>query len=85
MKYLHALLHYSLKTLLLGLMALAPAYAGNGEDIFKQAPAYTVQIRTVVETPFTEDRQSSSLGAGFVVDAKRGWVMTNAHVAARSP
>ena len=85
MKYLHALLHYSIKTLPLGLIALAPAYAGNGEDIFKQAPAYTVQIRTVVETSFAEDGQGSSLGAGFVVDAKRGWVMTNAHVAARSP
>ncbi len=48
MKYLHALLHYSIKILLLGLIALAPAYAVNGEDIFKQAQAYTLQIRTVV-------------------------------------
>ena len=31
------------------------------------------------------DYKSSALGAGFVVDADRGWVMTNAHVSARSP
>ena len=61
------------------------ARAENGEDIFKRAPLYTVQIRTTVDMPFTEDTRSSSMGAGFVVDAERGWVMTNAHVAARSP
>jgi S1-C subfamily serine protease len=59
--------------------------AENGEGIFKGAPIYTVQIRTTVNMPFTEDTRSSSMGAGFVVDAERGWVMTNAHVAARSP
>ena len=76
--------------ILLALLALcvifsSPAYATIGEDIFKQAPVYTVQIRTVVEMPFSEDKRSSALGAGFVVDAERGWIMTNAHVAARSP
>jgi serine protease DegQ len=70
----------------LGLFAgVAPAQAENGEAVFKKAPAYTVQIRTVVEMPFVDDEKSSGLGSGFVVDAKRGWVMTNAHVAARSP
>ncbi|MHC4070921.1 MAG: trypsin-like peptidase domain-containing protein [Planctomycetota bacterium] len=76
--------------ILLALLALcvifsSPAYATIGEDIFKQAPVYTVQIRTVVEMPFSEDKRTSALGAGFVVDAERGWIMTNAHVAARSP
>ncbi len=63
----------------------SPTYAAIAEDIFKQAPGYTVQIRTVVEMPFAEDRMTSTLGAGFVVDAERGWVMTNAHISARSP
>jgi len=67
-------------------LAVSPAaLAQNGEDIFKRAPLYTVQIRTTVDMPFTEDYRSSFMGAGFVVDAERGWVMTNAHVAARSP
>jgi len=61
------------------------AHAENGEDIFKRAPLYTVQIRTTVDMPFSGDYRSSSMGAGFVVDAERGWVMTNAHVAAHSP
>jgi serine protease DegQ len=64
---------------------VAPAQAENSEAVFKKAPGYTVQIRTVVEMPFADDEQGSGLGSGFVVDAKRGWVMTNAHVAARSP
>jgi serine protease Do len=59
--------------------------AENGEDIFKRAPLYTVQIRTTIDMPFSGDYRSSSMGAGFVVDAERGWVMTNAHVAAHSP
>jgi S1-C subfamily serine protease len=59
--------------------------ADNGEDFFKQAPGYTVQIRTAVDMPFSQDKRSSFIGAGFVVDSERGWIMTNAHVAARSP
>jgi S1-C subfamily serine protease len=55
-------------------LAVSPAVlAENGEDIFEKAPLYTVQIRTTVNMPFTEDIRSSSMGA------------TNAHVAARSP
>jgi S1-C subfamily serine protease len=61
------------------------AYSQTGEDVFEGATAYTVQIRTLVDIPFIGDRKSSSMGAGFVVDASRGWIMTNAHVAARSP
>lgn len=63
----------------------ANAYAQSGEDIFKDATAYTVQIRTQVDIPFIGDKKTSTMGAGFVVDATRGWVMTNAHVVARSP
>jgi len=77
-----ALLYTSLSILL---VVSPAALAQNGEDIFKRAPLYTVQIRTTVDMPFIEDDRSSSMGAGFVVDAERGWVMTNAHVTARSP
>ena len=69
----------------LTLIASPAVLAGSGEDIFKRAPLYTVQIRTTVDMAFSEDARSASMGAGFVVDAERGWVMTNAHVAARSP
>ncbi len=67
------------------LLVASRAYAAIGEDVFEEAPGYTVHIRTVVEIPFAEDTRGSWIGAGFVVDADRGWVMTNAHISARSP
>ena len=67
--------------------ALAPlaARGDTSEEIFKNALKYTVQVKTTVPVPFDGDRKGSSLGAGFVVDAGRGWIMTNAHVVGRSP
>jgi len=73
------------RLLLLSLLLTTSASAQTTEEIFEQAREYTVQIRTAVTMPFLGDKKTSSLGAGFVVDAKRGWVMTNAHVVARSP
>jgi len=69
------------------LAAAAPAASGAdlSEDIFKGALRYTVQIRTTLPVPFDGDRKGSGLGAGFLVDAQRGWIMTNAHVVGRSP
>jgi S1-C subfamily serine protease len=66
-------------------MLAHPAAADNSEEIFKGALGYTVQIKTAVPVPFEHDKKGSSRGAGFLVDAQRGWVMTNAHVVARSP
>jgi S1-C subfamily serine protease len=67
---------------------LAPAYAAvpeGDEAVFSDAAAWTVIVRTSVEMAFIEDDQGSGLGAGFVVDAKRGWIVTNAHVSSHSP
>jgi len=61
------------------------AAADQGEQIFKKALGYTVQIKSSVSIPFAGDSKGSSLGAGFVVDAARGWILTNAHVVSRSP
>jgi S1-C subfamily serine protease len=38
-----------------------------------------------VDYPFGNDRKSTSRGSGFLVDKERGWILTNAHVASRSP
>lgn len=71
---------------LLALAGAAPcAPADTSESIFKNALRYTAQIKTTVPIPFDGDRKGSGLGAGFLVDAGRGWVMTNAHVVSRSP
>ena len=61
------------------------AQADNAEAIFREARAYTVRVRTQIDRPFIEDVRGSFQGAGFVVDAKRGWILTNAHVVGRSP
>jgi S1-C subfamily serine protease len=78
---------YSGLACLMSLLAIAPLAAGAdlSEDIFKGALRYTVQVRTTLPVPFDGDRKGSGLGAGFVVDAARGWIMTNAHVVGRSP
>lgn len=44
-----------------------------------------VQIRNTVRWPFGNDKRGSSKGAGFVIDAERGWIATNAHVVSSSP
>ena len=70
---------------LAALTLAASVRADTIEEIFKNALKYTVQIKTTVPVPFNGDRKGSGFGAGFLVDAERGWVMTNAHVVSRSP
>jgi len=72
--------------LALGLALLfAPALAQHqAEDAFESARDWTVYIKGSLETPFAGDDQGSWTGSGLVVDATRGWVLTNAHVASRS-
>lgn len=78
---------YSALALLTALCATAPpaAAAETSEVVFKNALDYTVQVRATLPVPFDGDRKGSGLGAGFLVDAGRGWIMTNAHVVGRSP
>ena len=72
---------------LLCLLALpiAAAHAESpGEEAFRAAIGWTVEVRTSVGEPFVEDEQGSWIGAGLLVDPARGWVLTNAHVAGHS-
>ncbi len=72
--------------LIASLLLGSAAHAGpSAEKIFASARSYTAYIETRIETPFIEDEQGSSLGAAFVIDAKRRWLLTNAHVSGRSP
>jgi S1-C subfamily serine protease len=73
------------RPLVVFLFLAATAHAENsGEDAFRAASDWTVAVRTSVSQPFIEDEQGSWLGAGMLVDAARGWVLTNAHVAGHS-
>jgi S1-C subfamily serine protease len=60
------------------------ADANKVERIFAEAAKYTVVVETRIEIPYIEDEPGVFEGAGFVVDAKRQWIMTNAHVASYS-
>jgi len=62
----------------------ALAQADSPENYFKRALQYTAQIRTIVTLPFEGDRKGAMRGAGFLVDAERGWIMTNSHVVSGS-
>src|SRR5258705_13052031 len=74
-----------------GMIALATWMPGpvaaldRTESVFREARSYTVRIRTQISTPFYEDMRGSFEGAGFLVDAKRRWILTNAHVVGQSP
>ncbi len=72
---------------LLAMVMLPPAAsAAKGvETIFDDAKNYTAYIDVRIEVPFIEDEQDSFFGAGFVIDRSRRWLLTNAHVAGKSP
>jgi serine protease Do len=70
--------------LLVSLSTALPLEASD-EKIFNDAIKYTVEIRTRVEIPFVEDDKGITYGAGFLIDKKLGWILTNAHVASYSP
>lgn len=57
----------------------------RAETVFRDARAYTVRIRTQITDSFMDDQRGSFSGAGFFVDAERGWVVTNAHVVGQCP
>ena len=64
---------------------VTPVWAIETEDVFRDAVAYTVKVRARITNDFIGDEKGSHEGAGFVVDAERAWIMTNAHVVGRSP
>ena len=79
--------HFLLSLCFLVPLCLVPirAFADPTEDIFGRAVLYTVQMKAAVPVPFEGEEQGAWSGAGFLVDRQRGWIMTNAHVASRSP
>lgn len=63
----------------------AQAFSAKAPQLpFEDALSYTALIKTTVRWPFNDERRGTSKGAGFLVSKSKGWIMTNAHVAARS-
>lgn len=59
--------------------------SSHAKDVISEASLYTVKLTTAIDYPFGNDRKGTSRGSGFLVDKERGWILTNAHVASRSP
>ncbi|MGA7325321.1 MAG: trypsin-like peptidase domain-containing protein [Rhodomicrobium sp.] len=59
-----------------------PASAG---DVIADAGRFTVKIVSAIAYPFEQEFKGTAAGAGFLADRERGWILTNAHVAGRSP
>lgn len=57
----------------------------SAEVLFAEARQWTVEISSSIGPAFNEDESGAGTGTGFLVDAARGWVLTNAHVAGYSP
>ena len=55
------------------------------EEYLDDASLYSVKLRVSVEKPFIEDKKVGlRLGSGFLVDKKKGLIITNAHVTGSS-
>ena len=78
MKYLISIL------LILSPLSLA-AKPPPADVILEEANQYTVKIRRGSTVGLNEDDGTSAQATGFLVDRSRGWILTNAHVASRSP
>ena len=67
------------------LQAADPNRAEKVAQIFQDAKTYTVKIKANVKHAFVEDSTGEGIGAGFVVDPAKRWILTNAHVSNRNP
>ena len=59
--------------------------APTPEQILADASRYTVKVQVLTEIGLNQDAGGASSGTGFLIDKERGWLLTNAHVATRSP
>lgn len=55
------------------------------EQILADASRYTVKVQVLTEIGLNQDTGGAASGTGFLIDKQRGWLLTNAHVATRSP
>lgn len=71
--------------MLVAFLAFSAPSLAHSQSVISDAALYTVKISSAVAFPFGNDVKGASFGSGFVIDRERGWIITNAHVAKRSP
>ena len=76
-----------LRILLISLLlsASTAAWSLDSEDIFRQAEKYTVKIKTTSQYAYLGETEGVGIGAGFLIDKQRRWVITNRHVVGSAP
>jgi serine protease Do len=81
------LIHAIPSALVLAFSTPAPAQAATlaADDVLEAAARYTLKIKRTSGIGLNEDSGSSTHATGFLVDRQRGWILSNAHVATRSP
>lgn len=69
------------------LAASSPVWANTKttEEVLAEAERYTVQVDVINAIGLNMDEGGNAFGTGFLIDKDRGWLLTNAHVATRSP
>ncbi len=65
--------------------AAAQPLAPDLGTMLGQAQRFTVKVRGTVVWPLAPEQAGTGLGTGFIIDKEKGWILTNAHVAKRSP
>ena len=84
-------MRYLISPIIALLLALSSTASADGlsppsaEQILAEASQYTVKIEVQNEIALNQDEAGAASGTGFLIDRERGWVLTNAHVATRSP
>jgi serine protease Do len=69
----------------LSLPASAQPSAPDLGAMLGQAQRFTVKVRGTVVWPLAPEQAGTGLGTGFIIDKDKGWILTNAHVAKKSP
>lgn len=71
--------------ILLPAIAQSRSLERTPEEVLAEAARYTVKINVQNSAGLNADSRGERNGAGFLIDRQRGWFLTNAHVASRSP
>lgn len=66
-------------------LAFARGTAPTPEEVLAEAARYTVKVNVQTKIGLNADNRGDYSGTGFLIDKQRGWFLTNAHVASRSP